>query len=134
MSDTATEPETRPATGVVPQPGPLGRLARVTYRRRGRTVLAWVAALALAIGLSAAFAGSFSADYSAPGSDSRLAQDLLSQRFPAQSGDTVSVVVHSTGAVTSPATKARVESLLGRLGEQAHVASTSVPYTLPGAI
>ena len=67
MSDTATEPETRPAGGVVPQPGPLGRLARVTYRRRGRTVLAWVAALALAIGLSAAFAGSFSADYSAPG-------------------------------------------------------------------
>ncbi len=134
MSDTATEPETRPASGVVPQPGPLGRLARVAYRRRGRTVLAWVAALALAIGLSAAFAGSFSADYSAPGSDSRLAQDLLSQRFPAQSGDTVSVVVHSTGAVTSPATKARVESLLGRLGEQAHVASTTDPYTLPGSI
>ena len=134
MSDTATEPETRPAAGGLPQPGPLGRLARVAYRRRGRTVLAWVAALALAIGLSAAFAGSFSADYSAPGSDSRQAQDLLSQRFPAQSGDTVSVVVHSTGAVTSPATKAQVESLLGRLGQQAHVASTSDPYTLPGSI
>ncbi|MFI5100629.1 MAG: MMPL family transporter [Actinomycetes bacterium] len=134
MSDTATEPETRPAAGGLPQPGPLGRLARVAYRRRGRTVLAWVAALALAIGLSAAFAGSFSADYSAPGSDSRQAQDLLSQRFPAQSGDTVSVVVHSTGAVTSPATKAQVESLLGRLAQQAHVASTSDPYTLPGSI
>ena len=30
------------------RPGPLGRLAAVAYRRRGRVVLAWVAGLALA--------------------------------------------------------------------------------------
>src|ERR1700716_2157913 len=105
MSHTATAPEARPAVESLPQPGPLGRLALIASRRRGRSLLAWLAALALAIGLSAAFAGSFSADYSAPGSDSRQAQDLLAQRFPAQSGDTVSVVVHSSGAVTAAGTK-----------------------------
>ena len=44
---------------VHPEPGPLGRLAGLAYRRRLRVVLAWVGALALTAGLSAAFAGSF---------------------------------------------------------------------------
>ena len=58
------------------RPGPLGRLAGVAFRNRGRTVLAWVAALVVAVGLSAAFGGDFEADYSAPGSDSSKAQEL----------------------------------------------------------
>jgi len=44
-------------------PGPLGRLAGVAYRRRGRVILGWLAAFALVIGLAAAFAGDFAADY-----------------------------------------------------------------------
>ena len=79
------------------RPGPLGRLADLSYRRRGRTVLAWIAALMLAVGLAAAFSGTFTADYSAPGSDSSQAQTLLEERFPAQQGDTVDVVVHTDG-------------------------------------
>ena len=134
MSLPATTSGQRPSPEVAPEPGPLGRLARVTYRRRGRTLLAWLAALVLAVGLSAAFAGSFSADYTAPGSDSRQAQDLLTQRFPAQSGDTISVVLHSTGAITDPSTKAQAEGLLAQLGGQAHVASVTSPFTVPGSI
>ena len=38
-------------------PGPLGRLAGVAYRRRGRVILGWLAAFALVTGLSTAFAG-----------------------------------------------------------------------------
>jgi RND superfamily putative drug exporter len=117
-----------------PVPGPLGRLARLTYRRRGRTVLIWLAALVLASGLSAAFAGTFSADYTAPGSDSRQAQDLLAQHFPAQSGDTISVVVHSSGPVTAPDTAAEVTALLAELGRQPHVAGVVDPFTTPGAV
>ena len=44
------------------RPGPLGRLARVTFRNRGRTVLIWLAALVVAAGLSTAFAGSESVE------------------------------------------------------------------------
>src|SRR5258705_4338280 len=94
------------------RPGPLGRIAGFAYRHRGRMVLAWLGVLVLAFALSAALGGTFKADYSAPGSDSKAAQQLLETRFPAQSGDTVDVVVHSTGAVTAPAVPSPVTALL----------------------
>jgi len=43
----------------------------VVYRWRRRVILGWLAVFALVIGLSAAFAGDFVADYTAPGSDSK---------------------------------------------------------------
>jgi len=126
---------TGPRAGQTPaRPGPLGRLADLSFRRRGRTILAWLAALALAIGLSAAFGGEFTADYSAPGSDSKQAQDLLESRFPAQAGDTVDVVVRATGGVTEPAVRADVGALLTELGAVRHVAEVADPYTTPGSI
>jgi putative drug exporter of the RND superfamily len=135
MSQTATVSTSHPAEGApAPVPGPLGRLARLAYRRRGRTVAVWVLALVLASGLSAAFAGSFTADYTAPGSDSQQAQALLKTRFPAQSGDTISVVAHSSGSISAPAARTRVEALLAQLGHQPHVAGVLDPYTTPGSI
>ncbi len=115
-------------------PGPLGRVARLTFRRRGRTVAAWLATLALAVGLSTALAGSFTADYTAPGSDSRQAQDLLVERFPAQSGDTITVVVRSDAPVTTPEVQAQVGSLLRQLGQQSHVAGVQDPFSVPGGV
>src|SRR5262245_8422583 len=127
---------TRDSGGPAPQarPGPLGRLAGVAFRHRGRVVLGWIAALAIAIGLSAAFAGDFNADYSTPGSDSKQAQDLLENRFPAQSGDTVDVVVRSNDAVTSPGVKSDVTALLTELRGLPHVAAIDNPYATPGGI
>src|SRR5215831_8615350 len=100
------------------RPGPLGRLAGVAYRRKGRVVLGWLAAFALVMGLSAAFAGDFAADYSAPGSDSKQAQDLLAQRFPVQAGDTVDVVIRSDAGVTGSAVRSDVTALLRELGDR----------------
>ncbi len=116
------------------RPGPLGRLADLSYRRRGRTVLAWVAALMLAVGLAAAFGGTFTADYSAPGSDSSRAQTLLEDRFPTQNGDTVDVVVQAPDGVRTPAARAEVGSLLAALGRQPHVLTVADPYRTPGAV
>ena len=125
-----------PAPGADAEPpprlGPLGRLARVAYRRRGRTVLAWLLVLVLAGVLSTAFKGEFKADYSAPGSDSRAAQDLLEQRFPARSGDTVDVVVTSDKGVQ--AVRSDVTALLAKLAAVPHVESVEDPYTTPGSI
>ena len=95
MSGTTTAPRRTAPTPSADRPGPLGRLADVAFRHRGRTVLAWVATLMLAVGLTAAFGGEFTADYSAPGSDSLQAQDLLEAEFPAQAGDSIDVVVPS---------------------------------------
>jgi putative drug exporter of the RND superfamily len=117
-----------------PQIGPLGRLARLTYRNRGRTVLVWLTVLVLAFVLSSAFGGKFKADYSAPGSDSKAAQNLLESRFPAQSGDTVDVVVHSDQAVTSAAVKRDVTALLAKVAKVPHVATVGDPYAEAGDI
>src|SRR5215831_19340987 len=116
------------------RPGPLGRLAGVAHRRKGRVILGWLAAFALVIGLSAAFAGDFAADYSAPGSDSKQAQDLLAQRFPVQAGDTVDVVVRSDTGVTGSAVRSDVTALLRELGGMPHVAAVEDPYSTPGDI
>jgi RND superfamily putative drug exporter len=119
-------------TGAGSRPGPLGRLGGFAYRRRGRVVLVWVAGLILAGGLSMAFGGDFAADYSAPGSDSRAAQELLESRFPAQSGDTVNVVVRADGGVT--AVRADVQRVLADLATVPHVAGIDDPYAVPGGI
>src|SRR5262245_13473952 len=110
---------TRPHDGVEPgpndiarRPGPLGRIAGVAYRHRGRVVLAWLGVLALAFALSATLGGTFKADYSAPGSDSQKAQQLLASRFPAESGDTVDVVIRTDQPATSPATRSAVSAVV----------------------
>jgi putative drug exporter of the RND superfamily len=133
-NQTQTHDESPPSSPSPERPGPLGRLAGVSYRRRGRVVSAWLAALAVAIGLSAAFAGDFNADYSTPGSDSKQAQDLLEQRFPAESGDTVDVVVRADQAVTDPAVRSDVTALIDELETLPHVAAVDDPYATPGSV
>jgi len=112
--------------------GPLGRLARITFRRRGRTILAWLGALVVAVLLSMSLGGDFTADYSAPGSDSKEAQTLLEDRFPSQAGDTVDVVVRADGGVAGQ--EEAVQDLLAELGTVAHVVAVSDPFQDPAGI
>jgi len=114
------------------RPGPLGRAGRVAYRRRGLVVLAWLAALAIAVGLSATFGGEFAADYSAPGSDSRAAQNMLAERFPSQSGATIDLVARADAGAAS--VRPAVSDLIARLATAPHVAAIDDPYATPGAI
>jgi RND superfamily putative drug exporter len=129
-----TPDEASTAPGTPPGTGPLGRLADITFRHRGRTVLAWVGLLLVAIGLSFSFGGDFKADYSAPGSDSSEAQDLLESRFPSQSGDSVDVVVRADAGVKDPAVQSDITALLAEIGAVPHVAAVEDPFTTPGAI
>ncbi|MGY0236694.1 MMPL family transporter [Longispora urticae] len=122
------------ATAPPPPPGPLGRLAGWSYRRRGTTVLLWLLTLAVVFGLSTAFGGKYSADYTAPGSDSRAAQELFAKNFPAQSGDTISVVLASEESLLTPAGKARVDALLAEMAKVPHVRSAEAPDPARGAM
>ncbi len=115
-----------------PRVGPLGRLARTTYRNRGRTVLAWVGALAVAVLLSMSFGGDFKADYTAPGSDSKEAQTLLEERFPTQAGDTVDVVVRAGEGVQD--SQDQIRALLAELAQVPHVVDVSDPFEDPAGI
>jgi len=121
---------------MVPDPrvGLLGRLAGVAYRRRVLTVFLWLAAVAAAVGLSTVASGEFKADYTARGSDSRAAQELLAERFPEAAGEQVTVVVRSDRPVTDPAVRSSVEGLLAGIATVPHVLSAASPYGQPGTI
>jgi putative drug exporter of the RND superfamily len=68
----------------------LGRLADLAYRRRGRMVLAWIAALAAVIAIAPALAGDSDADFGTKGSESEEVAELLTSKFD-RSGEFVTV-------------------------------------------
>jgi RND superfamily putative drug exporter len=92
----------------------LARLADIAYRRRGLTVLGWIAVLIVIFPVSNALKGKFHADYATPGSDSRIASTLIEQRFGGFSGSTVDVVWRAEGGANSPTTKRRVAGFLAQ--------------------
>jgi RND superfamily putative drug exporter len=106
--------------------GRLGRLGSSVYRRRGRVVLAWVAALAAVLAVTPLLKGSFQADFATKGSESERAATVLAQRFPGRSGDTVSVVWKASRGAQAPQTRARVQRFL-RAAERLEGIATAGP-------
>jgi putative drug exporter of the RND superfamily len=94
--------------------GRLGRLGALVHRRRGRVVLAWVAALVAVIALSPMLAGDFDADFGTNDSESQRAATLVEQRFPGRSGDTVGVVWEARAGAQSPQARERVNRFLAQ--------------------
>ena len=90
----------------------LARLADLSYRRRGRMVVAWIALLAAIVVLVPPIAGEFDEDYSTPGSESKAASALLAARFPDNSGDTFDVVWQAPAGVRDPVVEARMDTFL----------------------
>jgi RND superfamily putative drug exporter len=80
--------------------------------------------------LGGRFGGGDSTDYGTPGSESAAATDLLDQRFPARSGDTIDVVWRASD-VTAPAVRTRVGALLDQAAALDHVVAVTSPYA-PG--
>jgi RND superfamily putative drug exporter len=91
----------------------LGRLADFAFRRRRTVLVAWIAGLVAAFAATA-LAGDWSADYSTPGSESRAAAELLKERFPQQSPDTVDVVWQAPAGAGTPAVRARIDRLVAQ--------------------
>ncbi len=111
----------------------LVRLADWCYRKRRLVVVMWIAALAGSFALASVFGGEFRQDYMPPGSESKAALDTLKAKFPAKSGDTVQIVIHSDAGVSSPAVKARAEKLLADVAGAEHVVGVSSPFSEEGA-
>jgi RND superfamily putative drug exporter len=70
----------------------LARLAELTYRRRWRFVLAWVAILAATLVVVPQFAGEYGVEFGTPGSESKATADLLEKHFGGSTGESVNVV------------------------------------------
>ena len=81
----------------------LARLADLSYRRRGRMVLAWIVATVVIIGVGGALAGEYNADYNTPGSESKAAGELTEKRFGGYSGQEIYVAWKDPAGAKSPA-------------------------------
>ncbi len=124
----------------------LTRLADISYRYRGRMVLAWIAAAIVIIGLGSALAGEYEADYNTPGSESKAASELTEREFGGYSGQEVFVVWKDEDGAVIPAAKKRVDAFLDeatqvddveqataiRVSDDGTIATTTLPLTVPG--
>jgi len=108
------------------------RLADWCYRRRRLVVVMWIVALVGSYGAASAFGGEFRQDYLQPGSESKAAADTLKDNFPAESGDTIQIVVHAEAGVASPDVQARAETVFADVAENDHVVGVVSPYTADG--
>jgi putative drug exporter of the RND superfamily len=123
----------------------LARLADVAYRRRGRMVLAWIAAAVVIIGVGSSLAGEYQADYDTPGSESKAASDLTEQRF-GYSGQEIYVVWKDEEGARSPGAQSRLNAFFTeaervdhvdphtpiRVSRDGTIGSTTLPLTVPG--
>jgi RND superfamily putative drug exporter len=124
----------------------LTRLADIAYRRRGRVVVAWIAAAILIIGVGSSLAGEYEADYHTPGSESKAASELTQERFDGYSGQEVNVVWKDDAGANSPAARERLNAFFAEAEQVDHVAahapfrfsedgtigSTTLPLTVNG--
>jgi RND superfamily putative drug exporter len=96
------------------------RLGDASARRPGRAVAAWALLAAVVVALSSAFSGAFLDDFTAPGSDSAAANELLEQRFPAATGGAAVAVFAADDGLA--AHRRDVDAALARLADVEHVA------------
>jgi RND superfamily putative drug exporter len=120
------------AVSAVPPPGPLGRLAAVAVRWKRTVVAVWLLAVVALAAFGPSFAGEFEADYSAKGSDSSAAADLLAERFPGQGGVAVDVVVVSESGIDDASSD--ISDLLARLAEEPGVVAATAPWETGGSV
>ncbi len=109
-------------------------LARWCFQHRRIVVLGWVLAIGALIGITQSVGTAYSDSFSLPGTESTRALDLLSSAFPAQAGDTDTIVVHVTnGSVKDPAVKAKVEAMLAQVAKSPSVSGVTGPFDPAGA-
>ncbi|HEX6936053.1 MAG TPA: MMPL family transporter, partial [Actinomycetes bacterium] len=104
------------------------RIGDVSARRPWTTIGAWAVLAALVVALSGGLGGAFADDFSAPGSESADAMDLLDERFPAAAGGTAVAVFAAPDGQQLDSFRPGVESALAQVATIEHVASISDPF------
>jgi RND superfamily putative drug exporter len=120
----------RPTIHQPARSGIVGPLGRACFRHRRLTVIAWIVGVACLITLWTRLGAPAQNDFT--GSDP--GQTLLNQHFHQQSGDGLTLAIHSAAPVGSPAVRARVTSALIPFTRAAHVTSVTSPYQAAGQI
>ena len=109
------------------------RFATWCTGHRKTVIISWIVAL-VGVGMIAGSVGSdFSEDFKLPASDSTDAFDLLESKFPAQSGDTATIVFKADGGVESQPVRRTMEGLFAEAETLPHVSEVASPYEGGGA-
>jgi putative drug exporter of the RND superfamily len=117
--------EGRCATSVVV----MRTLAAWCYDRRRTVIGLWVTAFIVFAALWASAAGEFVNNFNLPGTESQRAYDLLKERFPAQSGDTASVVFAvDDGRVLDAGNRPEIEAVRSEIAKSPEVLAVGDPF------
>src|ERR671914_1385238 len=110
----------------------LRRIASLAARRPRVTSLAVLLAVAALAAGAVAAGGSFEDDFTVPGIESQKAQDLLEQRFPAQSGTQATLVFSAPdGGLERSGANREIGVALSEIARQPHVVSVEDPFKTP---
>jgi putative drug exporter of the RND superfamily len=111
----------------------LGSLAASAAAHWKRSLLLVLAVLVTLGVLASTVGGSFTDDFSAPGTESQKALDLLEQRFPAQSGDTATVVFSvESGTLRDGNRPETLSAAVDQIRHQPHVTGAVDPLAAEG--
>jgi RND superfamily putative drug exporter len=88
----------------------------------------WIGVLIVVTFLGVAFGSRFQDNFSSGNSASQRAQNLLAARFPTAAGTTADVVIHTRGAVYSPANRAITLRMAAALRSLGYVADVTSPF------
>jgi len=100
----------------------------LSAKRPWTMVGAWLVLAALFVALSGAFGGVFADNFSAPGSESAQAMDLLEDRFPEVAGGSAVAVFAAADGEQLDRYRADITSALSQVAEVEHVASVGDPF------
>src|SRR6185312_3259838 len=113
----------------------LRRLTAWCISHRGRVFLAWVAVAIITTMLAGAVGRDYATNFSLPVTDSQRALALLKRAFPAQSGDTATIVFRAkSGTIDSPQVRSAINGLAAKVGRDPHVIGVVSPYRSGGAV
>ena len=110
-------------------------LSRWCISHRRLVVVGWVLAAVITTVIAGAVGRHYATDFSLPGTESQHVVDLLNGEFPAQSGDTDTIVWHTpSGTVDAANVRNQIEPLLAKATKMPHVVSVVSPYDQAGAV
>jgi len=104
-------------------------LARWSAAHRRAVVGAWLLVLVCVSVLSQMTGSAYVNTFTAPGTESQRAAELLKNEFPAQSGDLDQIVFRANGgSLKDPQIRSQVTEMLGEIARLPHVSEVMSPY------
>ena len=113
-------------------PGLLHRIAGWAQRHAGPAVALWVLVLVAVTAASLLVGNAYENDNSLPGTESQRVIEVLDRHQPRGTADELQIVL--AGDLNAPATKARVDAMLGNVRGLPHVAEVVDPYAGQGTL